>query len=275
MRALALLFAFAMPAFALEVPAEFRGDTQLVTIAQAWADTYPKDFEGVFRAANGTAIFRFDGRDFPYTDGRRKSFDEALDAPDLRDTFAQVYPLKNPVEKVPENFDPGRFRVEELCKVLFGGSESEVSKNCVKVKFCGQNVRFNSRIGAAEALAKVSDDLEAVFAQKPALREYAQNLGGTFNWRNVAGTQRLSNHSFGTAIDLNVSKSAYWKWQSPATLATFSRAWPIEIVEAFEKHGFIWGGKWWHFDTMHFEYRPELLAYARAHPADPAPWPAK
>jgi hypothetical protein len=34
---------------------------------------------------------------------------------------------------------------------------------------------------------------------------------------------------------------------------------PMEIVEIFEKHGFIWGGKWGHFDTMHFEYRPELL----------------
>ena len=27
----------------------------------------------------------------------------------------------------------------------------------------------------------------------------------------------------------------------------------------FERHGFIWGGKWHHYDTMHFEYRPELL----------------
>ena len=34
---------------------------------------------------------------------------------------------------------------------------------------------------------------------------------------------------------------------------------PQEIVEIFEKHGFIWGGKWSHFDLMHFEYRPELL----------------
>ena len=31
------------------------------------------------------------------------------------------------------------------------------------------------------------------------------------------------------------------------------------IVEIFERHGFIWGGKWYHYDTMHFEYRPELL----------------
>jgi hypothetical protein len=34
---------------------------------------------------------------------------------------------------------------------------------------------------------------------------------------------------------------------------------PYEIVDIFEKQGFIWGGKWYHFDTMHFEYRPELL----------------
>jgi hypothetical protein len=30
-------------------------------------------------------------------------------------------------------------------------------------------------------------------------------------------------------------------------------------VRVFEKHGFIWGGAWYHYDTMHFEYRPELL----------------
>jgi hypothetical protein len=34
---------------------------------------------------------------------------------------------------------------------------------------------------------------------------------------------------------------------------------PQEVVAIFEKRGFIWGGKWYHFDTMHFEYRPELL----------------
>ncbi len=33
---------------------------------------------------------------------------------------------------------------------------------------------------------------------------------------------------------------------------------PMEIVRIFEKHGFIWGGRWHHYDTMHFEYRPEL-----------------
>jgi hypothetical protein len=31
------------------------------------------------------------------------------------------------------------------------------------------------------------------------------------------------------------------------------------LIKIFEKYGFIWGGKWNHYDTMHFEYRPELL----------------
>jgi len=26
---------------------------------------------------------------------------------------------------------------------------------------------------------------------------------------------------------------------------------PQEIVDIFERHGFIWGGKWYHYDTMH------------------------
>ena len=34
---------------------------------------------------------------------------------------------------------------------------------------------------------------------------------------------------------------------------------PKEIVDVFEKYGFIWGGRWYHYDTMHFEYRPELF----------------
>jgi hypothetical protein len=39
-------------------------------------------------------------------------------------------------------------------------------------------------------------------------------------------------------------------------------------VDIFERHGFIWGGKWAHYDTMHFEYRPELLGMSGADGAD-------
>jgi hypothetical protein len=32
----------------------------------------------------------------------------------------------------------------------------------------------------------------------------------------------------------------------------------MPAIKAFESFGFIWGGKWFRFDTMHFEYRPEI-----------------
>ena len=37
----------------------------------------------------------------------------------------------------------------------------------------------------------------------------------------------------------------------------------ILFDEHFEKHGFIWGGKWIIWDNMHFEYRPEVVIYNR------------
>lgn len=30
-------------------------------------------------------------------------------------------------------------------------------------------------------------------------------------------------------------------------------------VGAFKRCGFFWGGKWFHCDTMHLEYRPQLI----------------
>jgi D-alanyl-D-alanine carboxypeptidase len=166
---------------------------------------------------------------------------------------------------LPKDFDPGRYRVEALFMALYGDSESAVARNCVAVEFCRHSVKFNARYGAADALRAVSADLTRLLAQKPELRSYVDKLAGTFNWRKVAGSEQLSNHSFATAIDLNAQKAAYWRWVPPIQLETFSRKnWPTEIIETFERHGFIWGGKWWHFDTMHFEYRPEIIAYAKS-----------
>jgi hypothetical protein len=34
---------------------------------------------------------------------------------------------------------------------------------------------------------------------------------------------------------------------------------PQEVIAAFEREGFAWGGKWDFFDNMHFEFRPELF----------------
>jgi len=73
----------------------------------------------------------------------------------------------------------------------------------------------------------------------------------------------MSAHSYGIAIDIAVEYSNYWKWTSPKaeelSVIPYVNRIPIEIVKVFEKHGFVWGGRWYHFDTMHFEYRPEIV----------------
>ena len=112
----------------------------------------------------------------------------------------------------------------------------------------------------ADQLQKVSDEL----AHHPEWKPYLQ-CSGTFNWRVVAGTNYLSPHSFAIAIDIGVSKANYWRWDNRGASETdtikYRNSMLKEIVDIFERHGFIWGGYWYHYDTMHFEYRPELLRF--------------
>ena len=92
-----------------------------------------------------------------------------------------------------------------------------------------------------------------------------------WSWRNIAGTQSRSNHSYGIAIDILPrsfgGKHAYWLWTSRDGIDWWTiphnKRWhpPDAVIKAFEKFGFIWGGKWLQFDTIHFEYRPEILIF--------------
>jgi len=247
-------------ALVLSLPDSFHHDQKLLPILAALAAAYPKALQALEIRSDQRLLVCLAGQKFIYDDGITKTPEQRLDHPDIKDMFHDTYPLANPSDRLPKDFDPGRYRVEGLFMALYGDSESAVASNCVVVQFCGHSVKFNARYGAADALRAVSADLTPLLAQKPEIRSYVDKLAGTFNWRKVAGTESLSNHSFATAIDLNVKKAAYWRWVPPTQLETFSRKnWPTEIIEAFERHGFIWGGKWWHFDTMHFEYRPELL----------------
>jgi hypothetical protein len=255
-----------------KVPADLAKDAKLAAIASALETGYGKLFEGVARDEKLGIVVRMAGQSFVYDDGKAKTPAQRIEDADVEDMFVQPYPLANPTEKVEKDDDPGRARVEDFFKALYGGTEGQVRANLTTVNFCGTKVRFNSRCGAADALTAVGKDLDGLFEKKPEWKEYVRELGGTFQWRLIAGTQRLSNHSFGTAIDLNVKKSAYWRWAPASTLANFSRKdWPTELIEIFERHGFIWGGKWWHYDTMHFEFRPELIAHAKANPAKAGP----
>lgn len=218
---------------------------------------YPSSIVGY----DGTSIILKDEGRIVYSEGEQLSHDELLNSDNIADIFFYTY-IKGIVKQIPKNFDPGRIRSEELLKRMYGSTSAEVQRNLVTITWCpklvNQKLRITNINGVAVQLQKISEELD----EHAELKDYLYSAG-TFNWRKVRGTDRLSSHSFGTAIDLNVKYSNYWQWDCRCTSEDVSLGYknriPQLIVAIFEKHGFIWGGKWYHYDTMHFEYRPELL----------------
>ena len=121
----------------------------------------------------------------------------------------------------------------------------------------------------AAAFLRVAPRLQRARAANPAVAPFLQNMGGTFVVRKIAGTHRQSAHSYGVSLDVNAERSQYWRWQRPPAPIRWRNRVPQSIVDAFEAEGFIWGGRWYHYDTMHFEYRPELLDDTCYPPAAP------
>lgn len=224
---------------------------EIPTKLQKLVNSYP-DF---LDSANENNLYWKDGTVMIYDDGKIKSHDEMLDDPDIEDMLSQDYVKGENWESPPsENYEPGRIRYEPFFLKMYGSNSSEVRNNLVNVEWVdGSTILFSNINGAADKLNLVIEELNQLPSE---YQKYIVNPGGTFNWRNIAGTDRLSNHSFGSAIDINTKYSDYWKWNNNLT---YQNRIPFEIVEIFEKHGFIWGGKWYHYDTMHFEFRPELL----------------
>ena len=89
--------------------------------------------------------------------------------------------------------------------------------------------------------------------KKPELLKYL-DVNGTFSWRKIAKSDELSSHSWGISLDINVQSSSYWQWSKE-----YKNTLPQEIINVFERNGFIWGGRWEHFDNMHFEYRTYFM----------------
>ena len=196
-----------------------------------------------------------DGTSLVYDDFKQKD-EECSTGADIEDMNALDYAAFSPLSTALS--DAGRCRNYELLGKIYGSSESAVRANLVDViwlkDFLNLPLKFNSKNGAAAALQDVSNELNEMVKSDPNLLEYLKDPGGTFKWRIIAGTNRLSAHSYGIAIDINVKKSHYWQWSKG-----YENLIPEKIVRVFEKHKFIWGGRWKHFDTMHFEYRPEMF----------------
>lgn len=98
-------------------------------------------------------------------------------------------------------------------------------------------------------------------------RSMTANNTSVFNFRRIAGSHKLSNHSYGRAIDINplynpcVSKGG--RCVQPVTGRRYAdrskpNKYKIErgdlCYRLFKQHGFRWGGEWRSLkDYQHFE----------------------
>ncbi len=216
------------------------------------------------KSFDGDQLVWKNGTSSPIDDGKGvKPFEAWLGDPDIEDMFQVPYVPGELAAPPAKDSDPGRARNEAFFQKMYGDCrKGETAKQLVDVvwlpKKSGEKLKFAKANGAAAALTAVSAELDALPA---ALDKFLFPSEGTFVCRVIAGTTRVSAHGQGIAIDISTKHAHYWRWakSGPDGPITYKNEIPMEIVRVFEKHGFIWGGKWHHYDTMHFEYRPELM----------------
>ena len=221
---------------------------------------YPDQLAG---HEGNTLIFRDGTRMDAGSTVAGKPFDGLLTHATILDQFRIPYPAGAPATPPALNFDPGRFRNQAFFAKIYGDCKrGEVDRNLVPVVWLPQSAHQTLMVtrinGVADRLGAISAEIERL---PPPIRAAAYPSAGVYSCRGVADNGQPSMHAFAAAIDLNLKYSAYWLWDAGKSGGAFPyrNRIPLEIVNIFERHGFIWGGRWYHFDTMHFEYRPELL----------------
>jgi hypothetical protein len=230
------------------------------TAGEALLRAYPDHLAGVEGAGPDAILLWKDGTRMPFGGGADKPLEAWLSNPDIGDILRFPYPAGDTGVPPPLNSDPGRARPTAFFHKMYGDcAKSEVALQLVDVVWLptksGQKLKVTRINGVAERLQSISNALDALPAS---FDIYLKPSAGTFACRPIAGTSNPSAHGLGIAIDVSTSHADYWRWR-PGGASAYRNQIPMEIVRIFEAHGFIWGGKWYHYDTMHFEYRPELL----------------
>ncbi|NCN05005.1 MAG: M15 family metallopeptidase [Spirochaetales bacterium] len=249
---------------------------------------FPEKIQGLWASTEdwfvdlGTAQFRWaDGRmlnsDYPYTEQVHATY---LPMWDLEGLGLPIWERKilrenqRPFFELNQTygFDP-RVRNQDFLDLLYDAPTQETSESQMEwVRFLGLPIQIHPR--AVPALRRVDEHIRLAQNSSSEVQDFIENLDQVwgFFWRPIAGTSRRSMHSYGIAVDLIPGyygrRFPYWRWALESGYPYWWRLsprdyWtpPSEIVRAFEEEGFIWGGRWAAFDTVHFEYRPEYMVF--------------
>ena len=277
------------PAQGLRTPPEPADSRRAEEVMQALAAAYP---ERIHRAEyrNGDWAVALETAWYYYAGGRL--LPEALrdragdfDPQPFYQYAAELPPWQPPSPEQAERFKnqadrrrlhPPR-RSQHFYDALWRSHSRDESWERVKsLRFLGHTVLVHYMI--LEELALVEERILGEAKNNPQVRAWINSLDTLdgWNWRSIADTQSRSFHAYGAALDLLPrtlgGRETYWLWASRKTPEWWTISYerrlhpPEAVIKAFEAYGFLWGGKWLFFDTMHFEYRPEILVLSGQRP---------
>lgn len=243
----------------LSVALPAAGDPVEIALETAYPGSDLDRAAGIYTTDEGVTV--------PYHGPRDVSPADRLNDATIGDMFTYRYPLAFDLgpRRTPWH-DPGRVRDDALFRALWFGDAATARASLAVARYTGYSTAADFRVTSKRCVhAQLQAALAEIATHGAGMDRFLVPNGGTFNWRTISGTTRLSAHSFGIAVDFNSELGGYWRWSgaAPGQAAAYDNRYPPELVQAMERHGFIWGGKWHHFDGMHFEYRPELILYAR------------
>ena len=254
-------------------------------ILNAYKEAYPDLITDVIKGekdwtvkfANGNLYYWADGKILPESALKKseKYISYSINPYNINGRSPELYTEEKIKKLRVINRPSGKKRIvlsEEggLYKELFAiTAKKSAKKQLTEVRLCGHYITVHHNI--AEKIRLIDSKIHLLAKTDPEVRSYLKNISSieAFNWRNIAGSDHKSNHSFGIAIDILPKKyhkkTIYWSWEQEKNrdwmLLPQSRLWapPDPVVKIFLEERFIWGGNWDKYDTMHFEYRPELI----------------
>jgi hypothetical protein len=165
--------------------------------------------------------------------------------------------------------NPGAARSSFFETLWQARTREEAFSQQKRINFLDRSLQIHQDIVAP--LGRVEARIQELAKNDPEIPAWLNNLASItgWNWRNIAGSENRSFHAYGAAVDLlmktQTGMETYWQWTAAKGIdwrtvpAERRQNPPTAVIRTFEEQGFIWGGRWSRYDTMHFEYHPELL----------------
>jgi len=267
---------------AVSPPVEQPRPDRAEQVMKALAAAYPLRIDRV-EYRNGDWAVLLEGKWFYYASGRLMPEELLYMTEDYNPQSFYNYTKDLPAWSEPSPEQASRFsqmannrssnpprRSQHFFDALWRAHSHEESYRRVKsIRFLGNSVMVHYSI--LGDLSLVEERILEAAETDPRVQSWINSINTLdgWSWRNIADTQSRSFHAYGAAIDILPrslgGRETYWLWSARSRSDWWNISYnerfhpPDAVIRAFESYGFVWGGKWLLFDTMHFEYRPEIL----------------